>query len=242
MNKMDITYPIRINRFLFVHGYCSRREADRLIEKGAVLVNNKQATLGQQVNTNDKVSFTKAGYKQIQTKKWYVLFNKPTGVVSHNPQNKEKSAIDFMKDIPAPLSPVGRLDKASHGLLLLSNDGMIVDALLNPKYNHTKVYRVRVDKRIDKHSIEKMEKGVDIEGYQTKPTQVQKIDARTLEITLTEGKKHQIRRMCAALGYQVVDLQRIRINTLSLGNLPIGKYRELTSDELQEFKRSLQTK
>lgn len=200
MMKSDISYPIRINRYLFLRGYCSRRSADRLIKSGDVLVNTKRAVLGQQITADDVVSFTKDGKTKTQAKKWYVILNKPTGVVSHNPQSGEISAADYLSDIPADVSPVGRLDKASHGLLLLSNDGMIVDALLNPKHHHQKVYRVTVDKRIDKHFITQMEAGVQIENYFTKPAKINKIDARTFEITLTEGKKHQIRRMSCCLG------------------------------------------
>ncbi|MFW0870974.1 MAG: pseudouridine synthase [Patescibacteria group bacterium] len=234
-----LEYPIRINRYLFLKGFCSRRAADRLISEGGVLINNIPAKLGQQVSQKDVISFTKKAHKQIQEKKWYIIFNKPIGVVSHNPQFGERSIESYFKDIPVALSPIGRLDKASHGLLLLSNDGRIVDALLNPSHNHSKEYVVEVDKRIDKNFIQAMQNGVKIEGYQTKPTVVKKIQPRVFHITLTEGKKHQIRRMCAALGYQVKDLKRIRINNLELGKLAPGAYRELNREELNAFLNSL---
>jgi len=233
-----IIFPIRINRYLYLKKICSRREADRLIEQGQVLVNNKKAVLGQQVIETDNVGL-KSEAKKAQAKKYYVAFNKPVGVVSHDPQQGEQAATDYITDIPAKLSPLGRLDKASHGLMILSNDGTIVDKLLNPKYDHEKEYLVKVDKRITPDFLHSMRQGVSIERYKTKPAQVEKIDTTSFIITLTEGKKHQIRRMAAALGYQVQDLQRIRIQTVLLDDLALGTYRILKQKELSRFLSSI---
>ena len=235
---MNHDYPVRINRYLYLEKICSRREADRLIEEGSVLVNGSPAVLGQQIEKGDKVEVVGTKRKKL-TEIYHVLINKPVGVVSHNPQSHEKSIESFVRDIPVKLSPVGRLDKASHGLMLLSNDGLIVDRMLNPKYEHEKEYVVTVDKRIDKHFLEKMRSGVKIEGYLTKPATVSKLDPRVFRIVLTEGKKHQIRRMAAACGYQIKDLKRIRIGELRLGTLKSGKYKILKGLELLKFRQSL---
>lgn len=238
MNQ-PIEYPIRLNRYLYLRKICSRREADRLIESGQVMVNNKPAVLGQKISPDDVVTLSKQATTKTKTKKYYIAFNKPVGVVSHNPQLGEQSVDDFLRDIKASLSPLGRLDKASRGLMLLSNDGTIVDKLLNPKYEHEKEYVVSVDKRIDKHFLQAMQDGVNIEGYRTKPSTIHKINPRTFRLILTEGKKHQIRRMCAALGYQVQDLKRECIQNIRLGNLKPGKYREITGKELLDFMKSI---
>ena len=222
-----IQYPIRINRYLYVTGVCSRREADRLIEKGKVFVNGKKAVLGQKVEKDDKVTTT----KDVSEKKYrYFLFNKPCGVVSNNPQRDEKSVED-VSGLGKSVFPIGRLDKESHGLMLLSDDGRIVDSMLNPKFGHEREYEIRVDKRITESALSRMQRGVNIEGYITKKAKVNRIDERSFSIALTEGKKHQIRRMAAALGYQVKDLKRVRIMHLELRELPEGKNRALTKKE-----------
>ena len=217
---MKIEYPIRINRYLYLKNICSRREADRLIEEKIILVNGKIAKIGQKIEAKDKVEIKKEGKKKLSQKK-IIIFNKPIGVVSHNPQFGEEEPNDFF-DFSEKLSPVGRLDKMSHGLLLMSNDGRIVNKLLNPKFDHQKEYEVIVDKKINSNFLEKMENGVDIEGYITKPAKLKKLGNKKFSIILTEGKKHQIRRMCAALGYQVVDLKRIRFMHILLKDLPEG--------------------
>ena len=239
-NTDPIEYPIRLNRYLYLNKICSRREADRLIESGQVFINNKRATLGQKVNETDTVTLSKQAKQQTtDKKKYYVAFNKPVGVVSHNPQQGEQEATDFLRNIPAKLSPLGRLDKASEGLMIFTNDNTIVDKLLNPKYEHEKEYVVTVDKRIEKQFLEQMSRGVNIEGYQTKPSQINKINPRTFRLVLTEGKKHQIRRMCAALGYQVQNLKRERIQNIRLGNLKTGQYRLVEGKDLLDFMKSI---
>lgn len=216
---------------MYLNNICSRREADRLIERGLVRINGEVAVLGQKVNEGDKVEFTKSVKKMIGNYKYFV-FNKPRGIVSHNPQEGEESVEDIVKE---KVSPVGRLDKESEGLMLLTNDGRIVDKILNPNFSHEKEYKVTVDKAIKSSFKKKMERGVNIEGYITKPTKVKLTGESSFVITLTEGKKHQIRRMCMALGYTVKKLVRTKIMNLKLGNLPKGEYRELTEDERNEL-------
>lgn len=240
MNKHDeeqIEYPIRINRYLYLNNFCSRRKADELIERGSVKINGEKAVLGQKVGPNDKVEVSDA-VKKMRKNYEYHIFNKPTGVVSHNPQEGEKSSEDFFpKD--KKLAPVGRLDKKSEGLMLMTNDGRIIDKMLNPKYEHEKEYSVRVDKELKESFKRKMEKGVKIEGYMTKKAKVTVTGPKSFRITLTEGKKHQIRRMCMALGYQVQNLKRVRIMNLKLSGLQSGESRPLKQDEKVDLLKSI---
>ncbi len=238
MTKIEkIEYPIRINRYLFFKGYCSRRKADKFIEDKLVKINGSVAVLGDKVKKDDKVEVAE---KIIETLKnyAYIAYYKPKGIVSHNPQKGEKGIEDIFK-WNAPLPPLGRLDKASEGLMLLSNDGRIVDRLLNPKYAHEKEYVVKVDKKLTGVFMKKMENGVKIERYKTKPTKVTKINTYSFRIILTEGKKHQIRRMCAALGYQVQSLMRIRIANIKLEKLKPRQHRVIEDKELSIFLESL---
>lgn len=234
----SITYPIRLNRYLYLKSYCSRRQADAYIEKGLVKINGKRAVLGQKVNEGDVVDVD----RQIVQKKEnfvYYIFNKPVGVVTRNPQGDEREIADIWTKAQK-LHPIGSLDKASHGLVLLTNDTRIVDRLLSPKYDHEKEYRVRVDKPLKNAFKNRMERGVNIEGYMTKPCTVELTGEKAFRIVLTEGKKHQIRRMCAALGYQIRDLKRTRIMNLRLGQqLEKGQGRALTVTEKMELLKSI---
>jgi len=232
-----IEYPIRINRYLFLKDYCSRRKADKFIENKLVKINGRIAVLGDKVQKNDKVEVAKK-VKEEAKKYVYIAYHKPTGIVSHNPQKGEKGIEDIFK-WEVPVSPLGRLDKASEGLMLLSNDGRIVDRLLNPKYAHEKEYVVKVDKRITGMFMKNMEEGVKIERYKTKPAKIKKTGVSTFHIVLTEGKKHQIRRMCAALGYQVQGLKRIRIANIKLGNIKPRQHHIIKEEELSIFLNSL---
>lgn len=233
-----IIYPVRLNRYLYLKNYCSRRQADVFIEKGLVKINGKRAILGQKVNEDDVVDVN----KQIVEKKEnfvYFLYNKAIGIVTRNPQGGEKAIADVWPKAKT-LQPIGALDKASHGLVLLTNDTRIVDRILSPKFDHEKEYRVRVDKELKPSFKVKMERGVVIEGYMTKPCKVEITGEKAFRIVLTEGKKHQIRRMCAALGYQVRDLKRTRIMNLRLGTLlKDGQGREVTVGEKMELLKSL---
>lgn len=234
----QITYPIRLNRYLYLKNYCSRRQADVFIEKGLVKINGKRAVIGQKVNEGDTVDVG----KQIVQKKQefvYYVYNKAIGVVTRNPQGSERAIADVWPKAKN-LQPIGALDKASHGLVLLTNDTRIVDRLLSPKYNHEKEYRVRVDKHISPSVGRRLERGVNIEGYTTKPAKVEITGDKAFKIILTEGKKHQIRRMCAAVGLQVKDLKRTRIMNLRLGQqLRDNQGRALTVTEKMELLKSL---
>ncbi|NQV93439.1 rRNA pseudouridine synthase [Candidatus Kaiserbacteria bacterium] len=233
----EITYPIRINRYLYLKGFCSRRKADQLIEKGDILINGEVATLGAKVLLGDEVTVGKH-VRKLQSEYKYFLYHKPRGIVSHNPQGDEKSVED-VSGLGKSFFPVGRLDKASHGLMLLTNDGRIVNRLLSPEFEHEREYVVRVDKKITNTFITRMKKGVNIEGYTTKPSIVRKVNDLTFNITLTEGKKHQIRRMTVALGYQVKDLKRIRIMDLTLSAIEEGKTKEFSNEEKTSLLKSL---
>jgi len=233
----QIKYPIRINRYLYLKGYCSRRMADKLVEEKKIHINDKIAVLGQKVSAKDKVSVAKS-VKELPKSYSYYLFNKPIGIVSHNPQDGEQSVED-VSGLGKKVFPVGRLDKESNGLMLLTNDGRIVDKMLNPKFGHEREYIVKTDKRITDSALNRMRKGVRIEAkvkhLTTKPSKVSRIGDKTFAITLTEGKRHQIRRMCSALGYSVKDLKRTRIMHLDIGGLKTGKSRVLTTKERTEL-------
>jgi 23S rRNA pseudouridine2604 synthase len=232
-----IEFPIRINRYLYLKNYCSRRKADEFIENGQVKINGEKAVLGQKVNETDKVELTD-GAKKVVRDYEYFIFHKPKGVVSHNPQNGEKSAEEFFPQNKR-LAPVGRLDKDSTGLLFMTNDGRIIDKMLNPEHEHEKEYYVRIDKPVKETFARKMASGVTIEGYKTKPAKVEITGDRSFNIILTEGKKHQIRRMVAALGCQVSELKRTRIMNLKLSGLYPGQSRPLKQSEKVELLKSI---
>jgi 23S rRNA pseudouridine2604 synthase len=229
-----LKFPVRINKYLAWKKICARREADELIVQKKVKINGRIAVLGDKVNENDKVEVVGTNNKLI-----YLAFNKPKGIITHSPQNGEKEIKDilnFNKDI----FPVGRLDKNSSGLIILTNDGRLTDRLLNPEYNHEKEYIVKVNKNIDNNFLKRMAGGVKLDdGYVTKKCKVTKISSERFSIVLTEGKKHQIRRMCDALGYGVVHLERRRIMNIKLNNLQAGDFREIKGYELSVLLKSL---
>jgi 23S rRNA pseudouridine2604 synthase len=230
----EIKYPVRINKYLALQKICARREADELISQKKVKINGRIAVLGDKVNKNDKVAVDNFKKNLI-----YLAFNKPRGVITHSPQNGEKEIKDILK-FKENIFPVGRLDKNSSGLIILTNDGRLTDRLLNPKYNHDKEYIVKVNKPIDNSFIKKMTEGVRLDdGYITKKCSVQKVSNERFSIILTEGKKHQIRRMCDALGYGILNLERRRIMNIKLGSLVAGDYREIKGQELSTLLRSL---
>lgn len=240
--NQDIPYPVRINRYLLLQNYCSRRQADRYIKEGLVTINGKRAVLGDKVSREDTVlvhdKITKEARGYI-----YLAYHKPKGVVSHDPKKDETGILDSIS-LPKEwkqkkLSPLGRLDKASEGLILLSDDGRIVNNLLSPEFHHEKEYLVTTDKNILGKHLMQMESGVNIEGYLTKPAKAIKEKRNRFRLTLTEGKKHQIRRMCAALGYQVQSLKRVRVQNIELQNLKPGTYRQLEGKEKETFLRDL---
>lgn len=231
-------FPMRINKYLAHTGVASRRESDTLIEQKKVKINGKIATTGQQVEETDKVEVigdTKS--------KSYLAYYKGRGIITHSPtENETDIATRLAKDYGIThVSPVGRLDKDSEGLIILSNDGRITGPLLDPEANHEKEYEILVDKRISGMFLRAMAAGVDIEGYRTKPATVTanpKNDKR-FNIAITEGKKHQIRRMCAALGYQIQSLKRVRVMNIELDKLKPNQYRKIQGPELKAFLKEL---
>jgi len=223
---------MRINKYLALHKYASRREADKLIEAGRVYINNVPAVLGSIVAEGDSVE-VKGAMKTYR----YFAYNKPRGIITHSPQGTEKSIEDIL-----PLEgvfPIGRLDKDSVGLIILTDDGRITDALLNPKNEHEKEYVVTTLDELPKDFKKKMERGINIGDHTTKPCQIEIRGKHTFSITLTEGKKHQIRRMCGALGASVTLLKRVRIVNILIGSLKEGAYRPIEKTALEVFLKSL---
>lgn len=231
-------FPVRINKYLADQKIASRREADALIEKKQVLVNGKPAVLGQMVEAGDNVELV--GAKKTYT---YLAYYKGRGIITHSPEAGEIDiATRLKRDYSLTnVTPVGRLDKDSEGLIILTNDGRITGPLLDPEAKHEKEYEVTVDKPITGMFATIMKSGVDIEGYRTKPAVVTP-DPRNqhrFRLTLTEGKKHQIRRMCAALGYQVKSLKRVRVMNVTLGDIKPNQYRKIAGTELKAFLKEL---
>ncbi|MSU55539.1 MAG: rRNA pseudouridine synthase [Candidatus Taylorbacteria bacterium] len=231
MEELD---KVRINKYLADHGHSTRRGADALIVAGKVTINGEKAVLGQKVGPDDKVKIKDKEEKSYR----YLVYNKPAGYVTHSPVDSEKEIAEIF-DMEG-LFPIGRLDKNSEGLLILTNDGRITDRLLNPKHEHEKEYAVRVSTTISPSFAKKLEFGVDIgEGENTLPCKVSLTDAHNFTIALTEGKKHQIKRMTEALGVSVTNLKRLRIMNIKLGNLKPNTSREITGKELEKFLKSL---
>jgi 23S rRNA pseudouridine2604 synthase len=237
MKSEPLIFPVRLNRYLAHKGLATRRGADELIEKGLVKVNGILATLGTKVVEIDKVEVSETVLVKDALRYRYVAYHKPRGV-STDTQAEGQS---IKMELPAlrGLFPLGRLDKDSHGLIILTNDGRLTDRLLHPDHAHEKEYYVRVDKRVTDTFIRHVERGILIETYKTKPAKARRAGETIFYITLTEGKKHQIRRMCAAEGLQVLELTRVRIMNIKLGDLKEGAYRDLTSAELLELKKKI---
>ena len=226
-------FPIRINKYLASQNVASRREADELIKTGLVKINGKKAKLGDMVQEGDKVAFTN------DKKCVYYALNKPIGIVTHSPQKGEKGILETIV-FPTKVFPLGRLDKDSRGLIILTNDGRMTDKLLNPEYEHEKKYVVQVNHPMTKEFIKRMSDGVKLDdGYRTKKCVVKRESPDFFSIVLTEGKKRQIRRMCSALGYRVVDLNRVKIMNVQLGNLGEGQFRPIKKDELEKLLQDL---
>jgi len=223
----------RLNKAISETGYCSRREADRLIEGGEVKINGVRADLGTKVTNMDTISVSgKVITKQVEN--IYLAFNKPVGITCTTDLSIKDNIVDYI-NYPERIFHIGRLDKPSEGLIFMTNDGDIVNKILRSKNNHDKEYIVRVDKRITSAFIEDMSNGVAILDTVTKKCKVEKIDSYTFRIILTEGLNRQIRRMCSTLGYSVRKLKRVRIMNISLGDLRIGEYRHFTKKELKEL-------
>jgi len=229
----------RINKYLSEVGYCSRRAADKLLEEGRIKINGQVPEMGTKVSDEDVVEVDGKPIRESQDKPIYIAFNKPVGIVCTTDTKRElDNIIDYINH-PKRIFPIGRLDKPSEGLILLTNDGDIVNKILRARNNHEKEYLVRVDKPINPKFLEKMRNGVPILDTVTKKCEVEKIDDMTFRIVLTQGLNRQIRRMCEFLGYDVKKLKRIRIMNIKL-DLPMGKWRDLTDAELSTLNELLE--
>jgi len=222
----------RINKYLSEVGYCSRRVADRLIKEGKVTINGKVPKMGAKLEKSDNVEVEGQRIeKSTKPKNIYLALNKPVGIVCTTDRKLEPdNIIDFIK-YPKRIFPIGRLDKSSEGLIFLTNDGDIVNKILRARNNHEKEYIVSVNRPINKNFIRSMSNGVEILGTTTKNCYVKKLGPKKFKIILTQGLNRQIRRMCEELGYRVQSLKRVRIMNIKL-DIPTGKYREFTKEEL----------
>ncbi|RHD17469.1 23S rRNA pseudouridine(2604) synthase RluF [Eubacterium ventriosum] len=227
---------MRLNKFLSDAGYCSRREADRLVEQGVVKVNGKTAVMGQKVTINDSI-MVKGKNISREEEQILIALNKPVGIECTTDLNNPDNIVDFI-NFDKRIYPIGRLDKNSQGLILLTNDGSIVNNILKGSNYHEKEYVVTVDKPVTDDFIKKMSTGVRILDQVTRPCKVAKVKKHVFNIVLTQGLNRQIRRMCGELGYNVQKLKRIRIMNIELGNLPVGQYRKVTDSELKELMRN----
>ena len=230
----------RINKYLSEVGYCSRREADKLILEGKVTINGKIPEIGTEVEDSDKVEVK--GQRIEKSKRQeniYLAFNKPVGIVCTTDRKLEpNNVIDFIK-YPKRIFPIGRLDKLSEGLIFLTNDGDIVNKILRARNNHEKEYIVKVNRPLNSDFIQSMSNGVEILETITKNCLVKQLGPKKFKIILTQGLNRQIRRMCESLGYRVRSLKRVRIMNIKL-DVPTGKYREFTKEELTELNRLLE--
>lgn len=226
---------IRINKFLSESGICSRREADREVAAGRVRINGQPAAMGQRVLPTDQVEFrgrTVGGREEPVL----LLFNKPVGVVCTADKREKDNIVDYV-NYPTRLYPVGRLDKNSRGLILMTNQGELVNRIMRGRYGHEKEYIVQVDRKMEDDFPALLERGVYLPELEvrTRPCRVEQLSDHRFRIVLTQGLNRQIRRMCQVFGYQVTDLLRVRIMNLLLGDLPEGAYREISGEEYKEL-------
>lgn len=230
---------VRINKYLSEAGVCSRRGADRLIEEGRVSVNGTLAFLGSVVNKEDEVRVDGNLVKAV-AKKVLIAFNKPRGIVctTADPKSKDVNIIEYI-NYPERIFPVGRLDKDSEGLILLSNDGDLSNKIMKARNFHEKEYEVEVDKPFDDEFLKRMSEGVPILDTITRKCTLKRTGKTSFNIILTQGLNRQIRRMCEYFGYKVVSLRRIRIMNIRLGNLKAGTYRNITDKEYAELTKGL---
>ncbi|GKX64765.1 23S rRNA pseudouridine(2604) synthase RluF [Inconstantimicrobium mannanitabidum] len=230
---------VRLNKFISESGYTSRREADKLIEQGKVKVNGEVAIMGVKVKKGDRVEVQGKLISQ-EEKLVYIALNKPVGITCTTEHKIKGNIVDFVNH-EKRIFPIGRLDKDSQGLIFLTNDGDIVNKILRAGNNHDKEYVVTVDKPITDSFIDGMANGVPILGCVTKQCTVKKEGKKVFRIILTQGLNRQIRRMCEFFGYKVVKLERVRIMNIKLGNLPIGKWRNITENELRELDKLIKS-
>jgi len=228
----------RLNKYLSEIGHCSRRAADKLIDQGRIQVNEKAVVMGQKVSPQDRIEVDGILVENHQEGSVYIAFNKPKGIVCTTDTRVEKDNIIDYINYPSRIFPIGRLDKMSEGLILLTNDGDIVNKILRARNNHEKEYIVTVNKPVTEEFVEKMGSGVPILDTVTKPCFVEQIHKKQFRIILTQGLNRQIRRMCEFLEYRVVELKRVRIMNLKL-DTKVGRYRDLTKKEMTELRKLL---
>ena len=221
---------MRLNKFISESGKASRRGADKLIEEGRVFVNGRRAKIGSQVNPGDEVKVDGNTLFIAPRSNVYIALNKPVGITSTTEKKGKGNIVDFV-NYPERIFHIGRLDKDSEGLILLTNDGDTVNEILRSEGEHEKEYIVSVDKPITQEFVDNMSKGVKILGTTTLPCEVEQLSKYDFKIILTQGLNRQIRRMCEELGYNVYRLQRLRIMNVELGNLPVGQWRYLRKKE-----------
>jgi 23S rRNA pseudouridine2604 synthase len=224
---------VRLNKYLSESGACSRREADGFIAEGRVTVNGVPAVLGTQVEDGDDVRLDgdQVGTARKHVRPVYIALNKPVGITCTTERQVAGNIVDFV-DHPERVFPIGRLDKDSEGLILLTNDGDIVNEVLRAEHHHEKEYVVRVDRAITPEFVEQMAAGVRLSDATTRRCKMLALGPKAFRITLTQGLNRQIRRMCEALGYTVEALQRVRIMHIKLGELPLGRWRQLSAQEI----------
>lgn len=237
---MEENKGIRLNKYISDAGHCSRREADRWIEEGRVYIDGRKGSLGDRVLPGMKVTIQGERVK-AQSKNIYIVLNKPVGIVCTTDKREPMNVVDFV-DHDRRIYPIGRLDKDSEGLLLMTSDGDIVNRILRAAGKHEKEYQVTVDKPITTEFLQKMASGVKILGTTTLPCQIKKTGEKAFTIILTQGLNRQIRRMCETLGYRVKTLKRVRIMNIHLGNLKLGQWRNLTPFEMKELMRRLDSR
>jgi len=224
---------IRINKFLTQANYCSRRQADKLIEAGRVRIDSRTAKLGDQVKQGERVLVDGKEIKLSQSK-IYLAFHKPVRIICTTDLQSKDNIVDYLH-YPERIYPVGRLDVNSSGLILLTNDGTIVNKILKGRYKIEKEYLVTVDKSLTPDFMNGLEGGILMDGYKTMPAKVKKLADKEFSIVLKEGKNRQIRRMCEKFGYNVLKLKRVRIGNIELGDLSVGRYRKLNNKEMERL-------
>ncbi len=223
----------RINKFLSETGFCSRREADKLIEQGRVTINGVVPEIGTKILPSDEVRVDGKWVRENTQKRIYLAFNKPAGIECTTNHDVRDNIVDYI-NFPERIFPIGRLDKASEGLIFMTNDGDIVNKILRARNNHEKEYIVTVNRPITDRFIERMANGIPILETVTRKCKVEQISKFVFKIVLTQGLNRQIRRMCEYLDYEVTALKRTRIINISL-DIPVGRYRELTNAEIQQL-------
>ncbi|MFN7674909.1 23S rRNA pseudouridine(2604) synthase RluF [Flavobacterium sp.] len=232
------TNQTRINKFLSESGFCSRREADKLLEEGRITINGIVPEMGTKVSVDDEVRVDGKLVREKTEKPVYLAFNKPVGIECTTNQNVRDNIVDYI-NYPKRIFPIGRLDKASEGLIFLTNDGDIVNKILRARNNHEKEYIVTVDRAITDSFIEKMSNGIPILDTVTRKCKVEQISKFVFRIILTQGLNRQIRRMCEYLDYEVTALKRTRIINISL-DVPVGRCRDLTDDEIKQLNKLIE--